>query len=182
MRGALVLAAGASRRFGSDKRRFPVGGKPLLKHTVEHVVEAGLSCRVCLRPGDGELPLLIDLPGIAYLECTTAERGMGATLAEGVAACGDWDALLVVLGDMAWVTASTYAAVAGALAADRIVQPVYRGRPGHPVGFGRAFFGELAGLSGDRGGRELLDRHRSALHPVPVNDPGIHRDLDEPVA
>ena len=176
--GALVLAAGRSRRFGSDKRRFLLDGKPLLQHTVEAVLEAGLPCRVCLRPGEGDLSLLLNLPGVVYQECDRADEGMGATLAQGVAACSDWLGLLVVLGDMAWVQPGTLAMIARALDDARIVQPHYRGRPGQPVGFGRNFFPELELLRGDRGGRSLLVRHGAALCEVPVDDPGIHRDLD----
>lgn len=178
--GALVLAAGASRRFGSDKRRYRLAGRPLLQHTVESVLAAGLPCRVCLRPGDGDLPLLLNLGGVQYIECAGAAAGMGATLAEGVAACDDWDGLLVVLGDMAWVQPETLVEIITALTVDRIVQPEYQGRPGNPVGFGRAFYPELTALEGDRGARELLQRHPQALTRLAVADPGIHRDLDQP--
>jgi molybdenum cofactor cytidylyltransferase len=179
--GALVLAAGFSRRFGSDKRRHPVDGEPLLKRTAANALAAGLPCRICLRPGDGDMPLMLGLPGIEYIECPAAVEGMGSTLAQGVAACEDWDGLLVVLGDMAWVRPATLVAVRDALAVDRIVQPRYRGRPGQPVGFGRDFYPDLLELRGDRGGRDILPRHGSALVRLPVDDPGIHRDLDTPL-
>lgn len=176
--GALVLAAGHSRRFGEDKRVYPVDGTPLLARTVEGLRGSGLPLRLCLRPGEvGRLPGLRD---VECIECTGAARGMGATLAEGVAACGDWDALLVVLGDMAWVAPGTYVAVAAAVARDRIVQPWQGGQPGHPVGFGADFFPQLAALDGDRGGRSVIARHSTALLRLDVDDPGIHRDLDLP--
>jgi molybdenum cofactor cytidylyltransferase len=177
--GALVLAAGASRRFGSDKRRYPVDGQPLLKRTVAGVLAAGLPCRVCLRPDDGDLPLILGMSGVEFLECATAADGMGSTLACGSAACDDWDGLLVVLGDMPWVRPGTLRAIRTALAVDRIVQPQYRDRPGQPVGFGRHFYPNLRALRGDRGGRDILSRHASAICRLPVDDPGIHRDLDE---
>jgi molybdenum cofactor cytidylyltransferase len=178
--GALVLAAGVSRRFGSDKRRFLVDGEPLLRRTVARVLAAGLPCRVCLRPGDGDLPLWLDLPDVSFLECPGANRGMGATLAEGVARCDDWEALLVVLGDMAWTASATLAAVAASVTRRNIVQPTYRGRPGHPVAFGERFFPELRTLSGDRGGRDIIARCPDLVTGLPVDDPGIHRDLDFP--
>ena len=178
--GALVLAAGFSRRFGSDKRLFEVEGEPLLRRTVAAVQAAGLACRVCLRPDDGALPLVLGLPGLEFIECRDAAGGMGATLAEGVRACHDWDGLLVVLGDMAWVRPATLAALWEALTPDNIVQPVFEGMPGNPVGFGSAFFSELGALEGDRGGRALLERHRDRLLTLPVDDPGVVRDLDQP--
>lgn len=178
--GALVLAAGYSRRFGSDKRLYDVEGEPLLRHTVAAVLAAQLPCRVCLRPDDGALPLVLNLPGVEFIECKTASRGMGGTLAEGVGACGDWDGLLVVLGDMAWVQPATLAALWQALAPDTLVEPLYRGAAGNPKGFGSAYFAELAALDGDSGGREIVARHRQRMRGVSVDDPGVLRDLDEP--
>lgn len=178
--GALVLAAGASRRFGSDKRVFDIDGQPLLRRTVQAVLDAGLACRVCLKPEDGAIPPLLDRPGIEFIECASAQRGMGATLAEAVAACDDWDGLLVVLGDMAWVQADTLLELWRALTPDTIVQPVFGDAAGNPVGFGRRFFAALSRLEGDLGGREVVQRHRERRQLIPVDDPGILRDLDEP--
>ena len=162
--GALVLAAGSSRRFGSDKRRYPLDGSPMLVR----------------RPGEGDLPLELGLAGLEIIECPGATRGMGATLADGARACGDWDGLLVVLGDMPWITPDTYRQLMEALSPERIVQPAHDGRPGHPVGFGSAFFPALQALDGDQGGRAVIEENTAALLRIPVNDPGIHRDLDEP--
>lgn len=177
--GALVLAAGYSRRFGSDKRRFQLDGIPLLARTLASVQAAGIHCRVCLRPGEGNLRLELGMPDLECIECPGAMRGMGATLADGVRACGDWDALLVVLGDMAWIAADTYRQVFDALSAERIVQPAHNGRPGHPVGFGSRFFSALEALDGEQGGRDVIRENAPALLQIPVADPGIHRDLDK---
>jgi CTP:molybdopterin cytidylyltransferase MocA len=176
--GALVLAAGCSRRFGGDKRKYLLDGRPLLRHTLESVVDAGLACRVCIRPEDGDIPLRMDVPQVSYLACANAAVGMGATLAEGVGACADWDGLLVVLGDMAWVRPDTLALIFGALTPGAIVRPVYDSRPGQPVAFAADFFPELRALTGDRGGRDILRRNPHAVVSLAVDDAGIHRDLD----
>lgn len=178
--GALVLAAGISRRFGADKRRYFVDGAPLLVSTLARVQAADIQYRVCLRQGEGKLLPELGLAGVESIECPGATRGMGATLADGVRACGDWDGLLVVLADMPWIEPGTYRQVLDALSPDRIAQPFHRGRPGHPVGFGSAYFPALAALDGEHGGREVVRGHRAALLRIPVDDPGIHRDLDRP--
>ncbi|MDW7747198.1 NTP transferase domain-containing protein, partial [Halomonas sp.] len=86
----------------------------------------------------------------------------------------------VLLGDMPDIAPSTLASLGRAARRDTILRPVHGGRPGHPVLFGRTLWPELAALQGDRGAREVVRRHVSRLHLIPVKDPGIHRDVDTP--
>ena len=176
-----MLAAGYGRRFGSDKRLYTIeGGKPMLRLTLENVIGSGSPCRVCVRDGDtGIATLLQDLP-VEIIPCANSIEGMGATLAEGVRACEDWDALLVALGDMPWVQPDTYTRLLSALDSNTIVQPVYQQKPGNPAGFGRRFYPLLRALQGDGGGRQILRDNPHQVRPVPVDDAAIHRDLDSP--
>ena len=178
--GALVLAAGASRRFGSDKRQYMLNDKPLLAHCLSAAAEAGLELRVCVAPGETALIKSIAPVRCQYIECSNARSGMGATLAQGVSNCSDWSALLVVLGDMAWVQPTTYAAVFAALDHATIAQPHFAGRPGQPVGFCAEHFPALSELNGDRGGRDLLRRYQDRVAVLQVDDPGILKDIDRP--
>jgi molybdenum cofactor cytidylyltransferase len=43
MIAAIVLAAGASRRFGAQKLLAELHGKPVIRWTVEHIREAGVN-------------------------------------------------------------------------------------------------------------------------------------------
>ncbi len=47
-----------------------------------------------------------------------------------------------------------------------------------PVLWGKAFFPELAAMTGDSGGRQLLDDHQAVQNLVPCDDPAILRDVD----
>ena len=50
--GSVVMAAGSSIRFGSDKRRYDDGNGPLLQQTLAHVVALNLPVSVVLRVQD----------------------------------------------------------------------------------------------------------------------------------
>lgn len=177
--GVLVLAAGFSRRFGGDKRLFQAeAGKPLLQMTVENVLAADLPCKVCIRPEDRSVEHLLQALAVDPIPCADAAGGMGATLAQGIKAVGDWEGALIALGDMAWVAPSTYRKLAAVLASAEIVQPVQGGRPGNPVGFSRRYYPLLAKLAGDEGGRGILCQNAEQVVRVVVSDGGIHRDLD----
>lgn len=175
---ALVLAAGRSRRFGRDKREVVLAdGERLLDRALRRVREAGVTPFLVLREDD-----TLRVPaGVSVLRAARAEEGMGASLADAAARLqgrGHWCGCLVVLADMPWLLAETIRSIACALTPDTIVVPEYCGERGHPVGFGRRFYTDLAQLTGDRGARALLERYPQALHRLAVTDPGVLRDVD----
>ena len=179
--GALVLAAGRAERFGADKRLASLpGGQRVLDATLAALRASGLPVMVCLAAGDADIARDLHRMDIDFRHCERSAEGMGATLAEGVGHISTWQGLLVVLADMPWIDPRTYQAVAGRVAAGRIVVPVHNGRRGHPVGFGREYFPALATLRGDSGARRLLDLHAADVEEVPVSDAAIHRDIDTP--
>jgi molybdenum cofactor cytidylyltransferase len=61
---------------------------------------------------------------------------------------------------------------------DSIVLPTYDGQPGHPVLFSIMYRDELRALQGDVGARSVVEAHAADLQRLPVDDPGILRDVD----
>jgi molybdenum cofactor cytidylyltransferase len=189
--GAILLAAGYGRRFGSDKRCHRLAdGTPLLTASLRAYAPAFPRLIVVLRPDDRALAAAVASETSAaharVVRCPDAHLGMGHSLACGVRAAAGWRYAFVALGDMAWVQADTLARLvtameaAAAAADDSIVQPTHRGTPGHPVGFGAGLFPALACLSGDAGARGLVGAAGPRLIRVPVDDPGVVTDLDTP--
>jgi nicotine blue oxidoreductase len=177
--GGLVLAAGAGRRFGGGvKQLAPLDGRPLLEHALRAV--AALSPRVVvLGHAAEEVRASADLQGARPVVCAGWEEGQAASLRAGVAALGDVEAAVVVLGDMPGVTPAAVAAVVAAWdgGADA-VRATYDGSPAHPVLLARALLARAGELRGDVGFRALLDGARvvdaEAGH---LADPG---DVDTP--
>ncbi len=185
--GALLLAAGASRRFGSDKRRHLLDdGTPMLVASVRRYAAAFPSLIVVLRPEDDDLAALVaaaaDDLDVRVVRCADACSGMGHSLACGARAAASWSYLFVALSDMPWVRPQTLQRLRAALEAapaDAVVRPFHHGHPGHPVGFGGVHLPELATLQGDEGAREVIRRNGRIIR-VDVDDPGVLQDLDEP--
>jgi CTP:molybdopterin cytidylyltransferase MocA len=158
--GALVLAAGAGRRFGGVKQLAEVDGRPLLEHAALAV--AGFSPRVVvLGHAAEEIRAIVDLHGAEPALCAEWEEGQSASLRCGIAALGDVDAAVVLLADMPGVTAAAVEAVV--LAWDGLagaVRATYAGEPGHPVLLARELLDRAGELQGDVGFRSLLDGAR----------------------
>jgi molybdenum cofactor cytidylyltransferase len=185
--GALILAAGFSRRFGSDKRRYLVDGTtPMLQRTLQVYCGVFDGVLVVIRPEDDDLVVSLPagFPGLQTIVAEDAALGMGHSLAAGARAIpADWQFVAVALGDMPWIRPETVELLVAEFPEDRpdaIVQPVYGDVPGHPVLFGSGCFEALSSLTGDQGARDLLAERRGSLIRVVVDDEGVLGDLDTP--
>lgn len=158
--GCVVLAAGAGRRFGGPKQLAEVAGRPLLAHVLDlaapydPVVVLG-SYAEAVRPVVGDAARVVVAADWA--------EGQAASLRAGVAALGDVDWALVLLGDQPFLTPAVVEAVLDARAGADAVRAVYDGVPGHPVVLGRRVLAEVPALRGDAGARALLERFEVQL-------------------
>jgi len=188
--GALLLAAGFSRRFGSDKRRHRLAdGNSLLAASVALYSQAFAKLIVVLRPGDDDLVAEVQASAegakVEIVFCADAIEGMGRSLAAGAAAAQAWDYLFVALADMPWVSLDTLAHLRQEMqraGSASIILPVKGNHPGHPVGFGADYLPALATLAGDQGARSLVQKAGDRVHRVVVEDAGVIQDLDTPPA
>ena len=193
--GGLILAAGRGNRYGSDKRRAILEGsdRTMLERTLAVWQQATAGrLRVVLRGEEetGERAFAASLrqrfPHLAMTFATRCRNGMGASLAAGIRDCNDWDYVLIGLGDMPYLQPSTLRWLLAvlrreikAVGPDCIVRPVYQGRPGHPVGFGRGHFAALSRLDGDVGARAIIETAPGVID-LPCADPGTQQDVDTP--
>lgn len=176
----VVLAAGSSSRFGSDKRQALLpNGRTLLEATLASIPPLFAQRILVLHPGDEELAAA-HAGSWETVIAASAALGMGHSLAAGLARCSSATGALVVLADMPAVLPSTYTELARQLCKDRIVLPRHGGKRGNPVGIGRNFFADLMSPQGDQGARHLLQAHPAAILWVDCEDPGILRDIDKP--
>lgn len=177
---ALMLAAGSSSRFGSDKRFHKLrDGRPIVLHALHNLQAAVESVVLVVKPGETHLFSESFTAGKTpkIVEATHADAGMGASLACGMSYI-DGDAVLVALADMPFIRPATIQRVARALQKHPLVVPTYSGQRGHPVGFQRKYFDELAALSADEGGKIIIQSHRDCVHYLVVEDSAIVIDID----
>ena len=177
---AVLLAAGAGTRFGGGKLIHPLDdGTAIAAHSARNLVAAGLDVIAVTRPGDFPLADLLEQEGCMVTPCPDASRGMGHTLAHGVANARDAAGWVIALADMPRVKPETIRGVAAAVAAgDLIAAPVYRGERGHPVAFNAELRDELLRLTGDTGAKAVVQRHRDETRLLECEDPGVVLDID----
>lgn len=189
----LLLCGGSSTRFGSDKLFAVVSGlpgagrgpisSPMVVHSARNLIAGAGNALAVVPLGAVELRRVLEAAGCDILETRDTLRGLGASLAAGVAARPEAEGWIVALGDMPFIRASTVVAVHEALAGGALIAaPVLAatGERGHPVGFSRALKDELTALDADEGARSVIGKHRDDLVTVPVDDSGIVVDIDTP--
>lgn len=175
----LLLAAGAGSRMGMPKALVHDEHGSWLVRAVRVLREGGCPrVVVVLGAGADEAePLVTGLSGVTAVHSDDWASGMGASLATGLAAA-DGDAVLVHLVDLPDVTSAVVARVLAAGAgASTLARASYDGRPGHPVLLGRDHWTGVAdSATGDRGARDYLARHATAL--VECGDLAQGHDVD----
>jgi molybdenum cofactor cytidylyltransferase len=178
----ILLAAGSSRRFGSNKLLAPLAdGTPLAVAAARRLIAAVPEAIAVVRPGDAELAAVLGAQGLRIVECAQAQQGMGHSLAAGVAAANTADAWLIALADMPYIKVSTITGLMAQLLDGAVlVAPFHAGRRGHPVGFAAGLGAELLAANGDTGAGARLVRHAASLTRLDVDDPGILIDVDTP--
>ncbi len=175
----VVLAAGRGSRFhgATPKLEQPLGDSTVLGCTLARAIETG--CPVVVVTVAPLVPLcgtLLAKRDVIVLSDAEARRGVGHTIACGVAERPGSPGWLVQPGDMPMVRPASSLAVADALAEHPVACTQYHGRRGHPVGFSSELYSELIALDGDDGARRLVARYPA--HGAEVDDPGVLVDID----
>jgi molybdenum cofactor cytidylyltransferase len=181
---AVVLAAGESRRMGTQKLLLPFGDATV----VEAVVRTALASRVDRglvvigADRDAVRPRL-EPSGVAFAVNEDYQLGMLSSVQAGLRALPDEaEAAVILLGDQPFLPAPVVDAVIGAYRESRkgIVIPTFQGRRGHPILIDLKFRAEVLALDPAEGLRRLIGAHSDDISEVEVGDANILRDLDTP--
>ena len=178
----IVLAAGASTRFGSPKQLVRLNGRPLLHLAVSRAVAvAGQAVTVVLGANAAGLaPLLRHTPATVVINRDWAE-GMGSSVRAGVAAVpATADAAMLMLADQPAITPEDLRRLVATWRRQPqcIVAAHYSGTTGVPAIFPREDFAALSALRGDSGARALLRQGGGRVVRVPLQSAAI--DIDTP--
>jgi molybdenum cofactor cytidylyltransferase len=178
----ILLAAGSASRFGGGKLLARLDdGTPLGVRALINLAACVDSVIAVVRADDTALAAMLSDRGACASVCPYAANGMGQSLAWAIRAtplAGRW---VIALADMPWVASMTTRRIVEALEAGAaIAAPSHQGVRGHPVGFSRRFYAQLAGLSGDDGAKTILRAHSADVQLIDTDDAGVSRDVDTP--
>ena len=178
----ILLAAGTGTRFDPGGVRNKLlqtlpGGEMVAVAAARNLLAVLPRVVAVVRHESDALIHALQSAGCNVTICPISGEGMGASLVHALSQARDSSAWLIALADMPYVQPSTIRGLANAVRdGNGIAAPVYRGRRGNPVAFGREHLDRLLQLRGDEGARRLLKAF--PVTEVQTDDPGVIHDID----
>ena len=188
---AILLAAGASTRFGQPKQLLDWDGVPLLAHTADTALAAGLAPVIVVLGCQAEAAcaaLDTAVNGHCWGPVQTVmnwrwEQGLSTSVQAGLAALPpETEAAIFLQCDQPLVTPDLLRALVARFEETNalIVHPTHAGQRGTPTLFARRLFPKLAAVTGDEGGRSLIAHYTNEVATVEVTNPDTLADVDTP--
>ena len=196
--GAVILAAGLSTRWRANRQSADsgvgaraaenklladFGGKPMVCRAMEALAEVGCE-RAAVVTGDGKIAALAEEYGMQVVRNDEPELGMSHSIALGVRAMRDMDALLLMAADQPLLTGESLCALIDAHWESCKGIACLRDEThwGNPAVFSSKYFEALSALTGDVGAKRMLRENEGDLLIVDCLHPHELEDADDPDA
>ncbi|MEJ2283445.1 MAG: nucleotidyltransferase family protein [Desulfobacterales bacterium] len=184
----IILAAGASVRFGQPKQLIRLGGKYL----VEWVLDAALNSRlhtVVLVLGHEQETILqalgtkADLPGVKVAINPDYRDGQSTSLKTGLLSVRqNFESVMFLLGDQPMIKTDIIDHMLDQFrqSENDLCVPVYKNKRGNPTIFRKPLYNGLMQISGDIGARDIIRQNLDRTHFLEIDDPLCFFDIDTP--
>ncbi len=185
----ILLAAGRSSRMGQGQHKLllPLGDRPVLLHVVETVLASQAQplvivlghqaeqVRTLLTPYDAKL-ITVENPDYQQGMSTSLRKGIDTLMSSYPAVNG----ALIVLGDQPLMTSHILDSMIETkqTTGKRIIAARYSGKRGNPTLFDASLFPELMEMTGDEGGRKVLERHSQEIATLDMDEDISNYDVD----
>lgn len=187
MIGAILLAAGSSRRMGAtNKLLLPYQGAPMVVHAAQQLLNSPLDYIVAVLgyEEDKIRPLLEDI-GIATVFNPRHLEGMVSSIQSGVGQLIDnTDQFMIALSDMPLITPKHYERIINHALNQKnhpdpmIIRPYSEQKVGHPVIFDISFKSDILNCTNSDSLRSIVKKNKKYYIPYLTEDEAYYRDAD----
>ena len=182
----IILAAGASTRFGRPKQLLRLKDRCLIEWVLDAALDSEL-CRIILVLGYAHQKIrqaLGEKLRHAKLQIEVNpqfQKGQSHSLKVGLSRVIDTSpAVMFLLADQPLVDAETINCLLDKFwSADKdIGVPTYRGKRGTPSIFRKNFYPQIMKITGDTGARQIIREHPDRVLEIEIKDPRLFLDVD----
>ena len=184
----IILAAGASTRFGRPKQLLRLKGRYLIEWVLDAALSSKLN-RIVLVLGYAHQKVLLALAeklqhSKLYIEINPEfKKGQSHSLRVGLSKVkDDFPAVMFLLGDQPMLNSATINILLERFWADDkdVCVPIYRGKRGTPSIFRKNFYPQIMKITGDTGARQIIRDYPDRVLEIEVKDPRFLLDIDTP--
>jgi molybdenum cofactor cytidylyltransferase len=159
----LVLAAGSASRFGSLKQLALIDDKPMLQHCID-TANSLFPNAVYTVLGNQFQTIIDSITSTNIIINPQWQCGLGSSIAVGTSYLQDhFDAILILLADQPRIKSHHLKKLIDLFEGQQVACSRYNNRLGVPAIFAKPYFTALKQLTGDSGGKVLLE----SISPVP---------------
>lgn len=188
----ILLAGGLSTRFPGNKLLYKVKEKPIIVHTIEKFISAGMDKIIVVLGKDASkifesIASELGEEGLSKVffafNLNYATGGMSSSIKTGMKIVLPDENVMIHPADVPFVKPSSIEAVARAhISSDLpITVACYNGRHAHPIAFKPSLHGELMSITEEgRGLKSVVGRYKEKILCIETGDPGTLRDIDTP--
>jgi len=183
MISGIILAAGAAERMGRQKLLLDLRGKPILQWVLEAALSSELDEVVCVvrEANDIEKGISLKDDKLRWVTNEKASEGQNTSVIAGLKAISPQsEAALFLVGDQPLLKRDLIDGLIDLFrkTAALIVAPTFQGQTRNPVLFRKDLFPEFLELTGDRGGRGLIEKYKEKTALLEWKDGAPFLDVD----
>jgi molybdenum cofactor cytidylyltransferase len=184
----IILAAGASTRFGRPKQLLRLNDKYLIEWVLDAALNAKLN-RIILVLGHSHqkiqqtLSLKLRHPKLQIEINPHPEKGQSCSLQQGLSRVRDtFPAAMFLLADQPFVDAATLNFLLEQFwSGDKdICVPTFAGKKRNPCIFRKNFYPQIMDIIGDTGARQIIKANPENVLEVDIKNPRFFLDVDTP--
>ncbi|MDD2714886.1 MAG: nucleotidyltransferase family protein [Candidatus Wallbacteria bacterium] len=180
----VILAAGESRRMGKPKILAELAGRRFGDLIIDNLKSAGFQRILLVLGCDYDLlhPIYSKLD-LDLVRNEDFQAGPLSSLKKALNFLGDPVPIMLYPVDHPLVKVDTLIRLKEVHGEnpDLILIPTYKKEKGHPVVFGKGYFGPLLGASLEIGAREVVWKNLEKVLTVEINDPGVVKNINRPL-
>ena len=179
--GCVLLAAGNSARFGENKLLTEIDGRLMIERALD-AIPADKLCDIVVVTQYESVKRLAEERGYSCVVNDRPQLGISRSVNLGTTALTDkCDGAIYMVADQPWLRRESVSGMLDRFSKDpdSIISMSSGGKRGNPCIFPKACFDELCALSGDKGGRAVIEKHKGSLilYEVPERELA---DIDTP--
>jgi len=182
MISAILLAAGQSKRMGSENKLIKkIQNIPLIKYSVKNILDSSVDEVVVVLGYQKEIieKLIEKNNKIKCVINKDFESGIASSIKKGLNCLSkDNDAFFICLADMPFVNKHIYNKLISFRKKNEIVIPTCNGKQGNPILFSKLMKEKIMNISGDVGAKNIFHLYKNKILYVETKDQSITQDFN----